>query len=469
MAKIFCSSRLLIFLLLFGIHTYGKIHTLDELIEESIKSSKELQSIKKEMEEIQIRIEEIFGSALPVITASADFDHALQKFIPYTIVKEEEQLGELGLKASGKKIAENNLLLNSFWQPPSDFEYSLSIPGNSFTTFLSIKQPIFLQGKTIIRMRIARARQSQLVCKYDEVRDMVKCRTIKLFYGVLLEQQRLEIVKTRRALAEEMHRLTKVDYLYGRSRELDTLNSLLRLQQIELEAKKAEADRRSSAEAMIVQCGLIESPDNFWVDGEFPEPVFFMTLDEAIVQLGKGNHIIKQFRGDEAVSKELRHLAISDLLPVVFCGATIGRIGQFPYNNNGERIRWNDDQRLFIGAYLELFSGLTRQNTIRRLKVEHEQMLLLQQKTIDELELQTRTKFEQIRLTMDRLSSIRRIMEVASKSYSIAKKAFEIGSATRLELENAEVELNRANLLYNETLYEFHCRLTDFKYLIGKL
>ena len=233
--------------------------------------------------------------------------------------------------------------------------------------------------------------------------------------------------------------------------------------------RQAEGERRSASQTMIVQCGLVLPPEDFWVEGTFPEPVFFITLDEAIVQLGKGNHRIRLFRGDEKIQNGMLHLAMADLLPAVFCGATAARIGQFSYRDDPGWMRWGDDQRVFAGLSWELFSGITRQNTIRRLKIEREQLMLAQQKTIDELELETRTCFERVTATMERLTAIQTMIGIASKSYTIARKAFEVGSCTQFDLQNAEMELNRTNLLYNETLYDFHCKVTDFKFLIGRL
>ena len=410
----------------------------------------------------------VFGSALPVITASFDIDHEIKQFIPYTIVGEEGRLAKSRTFALERAPADNSYT-TSPWQEPTAFEYALARPRNNLTAALSLRQPLFSQGKTFINMKIARARQSQLVCKYEEARDGVKSETIKMFFRLLLEQQRVEINKKRCALAEETHRLTKANYTFGRARELDTLTSLLRLEQARIDARRAEGERRRASQTMIVQCGLVLPPEDFWVEGTFPEPVFFITLDEAIVQLGKGNHRIRLFRGDEKIQNGMLHLAMADLLPAVFCGATAARIGQFSHRDDPGWMRWGDDQRVFAGLSWELFSGITRQNTIRRLKIEREQLMLAQQKTIDELELETRTCFERVTATMERLTAIQTMIGIASKSYTIARKAFEVGSCTQFDLQNAEMELNRTNLLYNETLYDFHCKVTDFKFLIGRL
>ncbi|MBN1575421.1 MAG: TolC family protein [Chitinispirillaceae bacterium] len=455
-------------LLLTAAVAWAKIFTLDELIEEAIKNSKELQRVHKEMEIAEVTIQEIFGSALPRITADVGIGHAFAQSIPYLLVNDENGMGRFGT-TSTDRVPEGLARMQTGEQEPLLVEDLISLPRNNLVAAVSLRQPLFSQGKTLINLRIARAKQSQLVCRYDEERDKVRCETIKMFYRVLLEQQRLEISKERLALADESHRLTRVNFSFGRARELDTLNSLLQLEQARIGSKQCESERRSACEAIIMQCGLARSPATFWVDGAFPEPVFFISLNEAIDQMHQGNHRIKQFRGDEKIQKGLVNLAKADLLPTLYGGGLAGRIGQFSNLDKTDAVRWGDDQRLFIGLSWTLFYGLTHQNKIRRLIIERDLMLLDQQETVEALELATRTVFEQVTNAMERLTAIRTMIGIAEKSRAVARKAFEVGSGTPFELQQAEAELNRAKLSFNEVLYEFHRTLTDFKFLIGRL
>ncbi|MBN1308249.1 MAG: TolC family protein [Chitinispirillaceae bacterium] len=446
----------------------AKVFTLDELLEKGLKSSKSLQKIHKEMEIAEVTIQELFGSAIPRVTASFEIGHAFSQSIPYLLVNDESVVERSGT-ASIDRAAAGWVPIQTVQQDPPLVEQAISLPRNNLIGAISLQQPLFSQGKTLINLRIARARQSQLVCRYDEERDRVRCETIKMFYRVLLEQQRLEISKERLALAEESHRLTKVNFSFGHARELDTLNSLLQLELTRIGCTEAESRRRGACEAIIGQCGLARSPEAFWVEGAFPEPVFFLSLDEAIVQMHRGNHRIKQFRGDETIQKNMINMAKADLLPTLYGGGTVGRIGQFSDLTAANSVRWGDDHRLFVGLSWTLFSGLTRTNTIRRQIFERDLLSLDQQKTVEELEAATRDAFDQVTVAMERLTAIRTIIGIAEKSYAIARKAFEIGSGTLFDLQNAELEFNRARLSLNEALYEFHRLLTDFKFLIGRL
>lgn len=454
------------------------IFTFQDVSEAALKNSRLLRSVKLEMKSAEVRIQELYGSVLPVVRASVDAEHAFEHYIPYTIVNNEQRglwggLGTAGaVSASLLPDADESDHLSGIAAAPftsNSSEQTLYLPGNSVSAGLSFTQPLFLQGKAIIKLKIARARQSQLVCRYEEVRGGVKCETAQLFYALLLEQQRVKNQEERLTLAQEAHRLIRIDFASGRARELDTLNSLLNLQKSRVELSRIQSRRRLTAEKLIAHCGLVESAATFWVEGSFPEPVFFITVDESIEQLHQGNRRIGQFRAEETIINGAINLERVEFLPTLAGGGSLERIGMFSGLDSPSDIRWGNDQKLFLALSWTIFSGFTRQNAIRRKIIERDRIFLEQQKIIDSLELRTRTLFEMITVAQEELETIRTIIGIAEKSCAQARRSSEIGSITPFDLQSAETELSAARLSWNEALCRFHVSLVDFKYLIGLL
>jgi len=454
------------------------IFTFPEISDAAIKNSRLLRSVKLEMKNAEAHIQELYGSVLPVVRASADAGHAFEQYIPYIIVDNEESGLWTGLGADratsaalSPDMGESDQLTGVASAPftRNSNGNTLYLPRNSVSAGLSFTQPLFLQGKAIINLRIARARQSQLVCRYEEVRGGVKCETARLFYASLLEQQRVKNQEERLRLAQEAHRLVRIDFASGRARELDTLNSLLNLQKSRVELGRAHSRRRLAAEALIAHCGLVESAATFWVEGSFPEPVFFITVDEAIEQLHQGNRRIGQFRAEEKIINGAINLERVEFLPILVGGGSIERTGMFSGLDSPSDIRWGNDQKLFLGLSWTIFSGFTRQNAIRRRVMERDRLFLEQQRIIDSLELRTRTLFEMVTVAQEEFESIRTIVDIAEKSCAQARRSSEIGSTTPFDVQSAETELAAARLSWNEALCRFHVALADFKYIIGLL
>jgi outer membrane protein len=358
---------------------------------------------------------------------------------------------------------------NQYNLQTTQFEDLIDLPENILTAALSIRQPLFSQFKTLVGIKMARADQMVHLCKYEEDKNKVKRETIKQYYGVLLEQKRVKLQEERLALMEESHRLVKVNFSLAYAREIDTLQSYLQIVQARIDHKHAESKRRNASETLIMQCGIAETAEHFWVDGAFPEPVFFITVEEAIRQLHEKNARIRQFKGEDAIQEGWIKLAKAEYLPELYSGGTFGRIGQFSQLERLDDIRWGDDQRLYVGLNWTLFSGMKRKQTIERKRVERERLHIIQQLTAEELELELRKLYEKIMISKERLESMQLVISIAQKSHSIAKKDLQVGSGTAFDLKNAEFEYNKARLSHMEALYDFHTAVTDFKFLIGSL
>ena len=458
----------------------GKVYTLDRLIEEALRNSVALRSVNKELEQAESGIQELYAGLFPRVSASVDFGHTFAYYLPFMLVSSRgsEETGgggstifPLSQNRTDGPTGSSGLLARSEspMQAAEPLENLITIPRNTAAASLSLQQPVFLQGKTISNFKIARARQRILLCKYEETRDRIKCETTKLYFRILLEQKRIEISKEHLRLAEEAHRLSTVNYSLGHARQLDTLNSLLQLEQARIDVRKAESGKRTAGESIITECGLTVASADFWVEGEYPEPVFYITADEAVVQLHQGNRRIIQFRGNEIIQNELVNLAKAEYLPVISCGATLGRIGRFSRLDRLDDLSWGDDQKLFIRMSWTLFSGLARQHIVRQRIDDREIVLFGQQRAVDSLELVTRSLFERIMMEQDQLSAMQAIVTIAGKGHQLAKVAYKVGSGTLFDLQNARLELGRKNLAFNEALCSFHCSVTDFKFLIGML
>jgi outer membrane protein TolC len=452
----------------------ARVYTLERLIDEAVKNSLYIQSALKAVSVEEFRIQEAYSSLFPHISVVGDLGHAFSQSAPYLVLHPEALSGHrYGLSRQEATAPPNesalpglpNYLSRSlqFDDEPPEPDDPIGLPRTYGLAALTLKQPLFRQGKTFIHLRMARAAQLMLLCRYEEEKHRTRTVITKLFYRALAAQQTLSLRKDRLTLAEEAHRLTKVRFAADRARELDTLNSLLRLEQARLDLFEAEATRRTTAEELIVMANIAESPANLWVDGELPEPVFYITIEEALNHLYRDNFQIRQFRANETLHNEQIKLAKSDYLPQLNLGGSFGTLAHF---SPGE-FAWRDDHRVFLGLSWTIFSGLSRQHRVRRQIVERDLVLFAQQKTLDDLELKVRNAFEEVLARMERLTSLQTIVRIAETSSRITASLLDAGNATPFDLRSAEIELDRAKLAYTEALCTFHSAVAGFQFLVG--
>jgi outer membrane protein len=464
-----------------GGRAFAADYTLDQLIDTALARSKQLASVKREIEKTEEQIREAYGSAMPKISASVNVSHAFAQYIPYdfgggydsaTFVN--NMMGSYDQASQDPRLSddERSLLLKlgptitgvTINQLTGMLD--MNLPKNTTAFSLSLNQPIFAQGKVRVGLKIATAYMSTLRRKYDGEKRKIIGAVTGVYLGALMARKNVEIQQESVTLAQETHRLTVIRHAIGKATEFDTLSSRLRLENALIELDKAQSDCSMAYETLIVQCGLSEPASTFAVSGDLPVPPFDLTLDESLAKMHESNDQIAQLTGGEAVQNELVNFARTDYFPLVYAGGSLSRIGQFDDLNSS---RWGNDQKVFVGLSWEIFSGFTRRHKLRQKAADRDIFLLSKKQAIDGLELATRNAFEKVRVNRKRYLAMSSVITLAEKGYTIAKKSFEIGSGTQIDMQNAELELNKSRLACNALLLSYNTALIELKLLLGSL
>lgn len=463
-------------------------HTLDELVEEALRTSATIKIVESELAKTEEQIWEAKGNAFPEIGASINYQYAWETVNPYAdmdmSMPEESTATLINMMYQGMLAAQG--MAPPYPPAPLDagdsllamyFDgvfgalggaFDLEMPPHALAMSLSLTQPLFAQGKVSIGLRIAKKYKETLLCKYDASRQQVVTDVTKLFYGALLARKNVEIQNEAVELANEVHRLAVMRHSLGKGTEIDTLASRLRLEQALMASRDAEGQQRTASEALIKAAGLPEDVDEFSVSGEFPSDDYRISLDEALTDLHENSKIIGQLKGGEVVQEELVKLQKSDFYPMVYCGASVGKILMF---DGFDDIDWSregqNDGSVFVGANYTLFNGMKRLRKIRQAKEDVRAFRLTREHTTDMLELGVRNAWERLETSREQLNSSRALVTLAEKAYSLSKRAYEVGSMTLSDLQQRQLDLNGAKLALNASQFAFESAALDLQLLIG--
>ena len=83
------------------------------------------------------------------------------------------------------------------------------------------------------------------------------------------------------------------------------------------------------------------------------------------------------------------------------------------------------------------------------------------------LDMQVEAQLDAITKSVKQIDSNKLGVQQAEKAYKIMQKSFEIGSATFVTLNDAELALTRARLAYSQAIYDFLAGVSDVKKLLG--
>ncbi len=100
--------------------------------------------------------------------------------------------------------------------------------------------------------------------------------------------------------------------------------------------------------------------------------------------------------------------------------------------------------------------------------VQKEQMQDQRDNLRRSLEMQTLTYLDNIKKSIEKIESNRTGLLQAEKAITIAKKMYELGSSTFLDLSNSELSLIQSGLSYNQSIYDYLSAKSDLEKILGK-
>ncbi len=439
----------------------ARVYKLDEIISTALISSRSVKLIEKEMQKSDSYIQEIFGGALPKISTSVNYSHEFKTY-SRSLVNSDNFASD--------SFENDSLDTNDIVRSIGTMLSSLNErPGNTASISLSIEQPVFLQGKVSMGVRIAKIHRSTLNCKFQEEKHKVKGAIIKLFYASLNAQNNLQVAKDLIKFTEEMHRLAVVKYTIGKTSELDTLTSSMHLKKAQMEFRKAESDLRIVYETLMTNAGIYEPVTSFGVIGDYPPAEYNETLDSTIEHMKRGNFALNQLKGAQEIEKLKIKLAQTAFLPDICAGLSLGKIAEFNKISDFGNQKWGDEQKIYVGAKWDIYTGSVRKHKLNQAYIEENIFMLNKKQTAENLELATRNAYEKVNISKDQIATAIEVMTLSEKGFSIAKMSYEVGDKTYLDMQNAELEVEKAKQMYYAALFEFHSALVDLKLLLGDL
>jgi len=174
-------QRILLFTIAILTFAQGASYTLDQLLEEAYRNSRQLQTLQNEIQKAESQVNGTLGSALPSVILSANVSHA---FAQYNAFGSNEidtaamnfkidslyQLMAMHARSRGDTVT--GPLLQKIGPAITGVTLSqipFPEPNDNTVTFgITVNQPLFAQGKVRVGLKIAKLYQATLLCKYLE-------------------------------------------------------------------------------------------------------------------------------------------------------------------------------------------------------------------------------------------------------------------------------------------------------------
>ena len=131
---------------------------------------------------------------------------------------------------------------------------------------------------------------------------------------------------------------------------------------------------------------------------------------------------------------------------------------------------WRYKNSFSVGLNLRvpIFKGFTIDSKVEQAEIDHKIALEELYKTEKTLKNQYENILANIDDAKQKIDAYKSALGEADRAYSIAKKRYETGLGTQLELTDSIVGLTRAEYNYQSTVYEYNILLSQLDLVLGK-
>ena len=412
-------------------HAQNKI-TLDEAIEIALSESNTIKIAEMTIEKTGYAQKGAYSALYPNISASGSYQRTLKKQVMSMEFMGEEQSFPVGTNnnVSAGLSAAMPLVNAQLWQ---------SLKLSALDVELAIEQ--------------ARSSRISMVSQVKQA-----------FYAVLLAKEAYNVYKEVYDNAQKNFEDVEKKYKVGKASEFEYLRA-------KVNANNAEPEVYSAENAVVLaiwQLKAIMGVDlatEIDVIGALSDYANEMTVSLAsseTVSFENNTNLLQLQLQDEMLSRTIK-MTKYQYIPTLSAS--------FSYNymamGNTFDMNWNPYSIVALSLNIPIFDGFAKHNNIRQYQKTQDILRLNIEDVERNLNIALENYRDKMNTSVKRYTAAETTLEMAQKSYNISEKMYELGKATLVELNDAQVALTQAQLTMSQAIYQYMTNKAAIDELMG--
>ena len=333
---------------------------------------------------------------------------------------------------------------------------------------LSINQTIYNGGRSVNAIKQARINLDIAKLRQRNTKIEVIQNVTRAYYGLLQAQQLLEVAEKNLILSEKQVDLVQKQFDLGAVRKTDLLKGKVSMGQAKVELLNRKTALENSRRQLFNDMGMIDFGQSIVAKYSDWIPVSVPTSAESLTFLKEKNpNILMQLSAIEIGNIQLK-IAKGMRSPSAFASIDYSANGD---NSDELKESFKDDWRLGMNMSVNfpLYSGNSLSTTQQKAELEKQKSENDYLTYLNDLRVQV----ELIRKSIMNYSEIipinRDVVSSAEEDLKLVQERYSIGSATILEVLDAQVSLIRSNSTLINTIHDARMQEMSLKALLGIL
>jgi len=404
--------------------------TLDQALEIALSESNTIKIADMTIEKSGYAKKGTYAALYPNVNISGSYQRTLQKQV---------MVMDMGGQPMEIKVGRDNNINTSA---------TASMPLVNASLWESLK----LSGMDV-EMAVEQARSSKIA--------MIK-QVKQAFYAVLLAQESHKVMSQVYENAQKNYEKTLQRFNVGKVSEVERLRAQVTMM-------NAEPSVSSAENAVLLATWQLKAVMGIDLDTEV----------EVVGDLnGYTDELLTPYVSEDDLSNNssLMQLDIQDRMLESTIKMqkrqyipTLAASINYNYNAMGDdKLSWFPSSTAALSLSVPVFDGFQKHNTIKQSKVTRNMLALQREDTERNLRIAIRNYNDQMALCIKNYEAADATVKIAQKSYDISAKMYEVGKATLVELNDAQLALQQAQLTQAQAIYNFMVTKASLDELIGK-
>lgn len=304
-----------------------------------------------------------------------------------------------------------------------------------------------------VEMAVEQARSSK-VSKISQVKQA--------FYGVLLAKESLEVMTRVYENAQANYEKTLQRYQVGKASELEKLRAQVNVMNAEPNVSSCENAVLLATWQLKAVMGLDLATEIETV-GEIEDYTNELLTPYVSEEDISNNSSLMQLDIQNRMLESTIRMQKKQYLP------TLAANVNYNYNAMGdEELRWFPSSTAAVSLSIPIFDGFQKHFNIKQSKINKDMLDLQKEDTERQIKIAIRNYNDKIALCVKNYTAATSTVEIAQKSYEISEKMYEVGKTTLVELNDAQLALQQAQLTQAQAVYDYMVARAALDELIGK-
>ena len=333
---------------------------------------------------------------------------------------------------------------------------------------LSVNQTIYNGGRSLNSIKQANINLDIAKLRERNTKIGVIQNVTRSYYGLLQAQQLLDVSEKNLVLSQKQLDLVQKQFDLGAVRKTDLLKAKVSIGQARIELLNKKTVLENARRKLFNDMGMIDFGQTIVAKYSEWEPVSVPTSSEALTFLKEKNpNVLIQLSTIE-ISKIQLKMAKGMRYP-----SAIASIDYSANGDNSEELKesFQDNWRLGMNMSVNfpIYSGKSLSTAQQKAEIEKQKIEIDYLTYLNDLRVQV----EQIRKSIINYSEIipinQDVVASAEEDLKLAQERYSIGSATILEVLDAQVSLIRSNSTLINTIHDARIQDMSLKALLGIL